>query len=74
MACREMALASTAELARLGVPFFDIQEDLIVRRRQVVGQVRDSSSGEKTEGRIGEEELEALQTKMLELLEDLCKE
>ena len=62
IACREMVAATTAELERVGVPFFRIQKGLVVGK------------GEKEEGKIDEEELQRLRMKMLGLLEDLCKD
>ncbi len=61
-----MIAATERELKALGVPFFGIKEELIGRDG---GGVR-----EKHEGRIGEEELQGLRKRMLELLEDLCKD
>ena len=62
IACREMVAATTAELERLGVPFFRMQKDLVVGK------------GKKEEGKIDEEELQRLRMKMAGLLEDLCKD
>jgi len=66
VACGEMIAATERELKAMGVPFFGIKEELI---RRDGGGVR-----EKQEGRIGEEELQGLRKRMLELLEDLCKD
>ena len=57
-----MIAATTAELERLGVPFFRMQKDLVVGK------------GEKEEGKIDEEELQRLRMKMVGLLEDLSKD
>ena len=57
-----MVAATTAELERLGVPFFRMQKDLVVGK------------GEKEEGKVDEEELERLRMKMAGLLEDLSKD
>ena len=62
IACREMVAATTAELERVGVPFFRMQKGLVVGK------------GEKEEGKIDEEELQRLRMKMVGLLEDLCKD
>jgi len=66
VACGEMIAATEKELKALGVPFFGTKEELIRRHE---GGVR-----EKDEGTIGEEELQGLRKRMLELLEDLCKD
>lgn len=60
-----MIAATTAELARLGVPFFAIDKDMVVR---------DSSLDIGGKDKIGEKEWQELKTKMLGLLEDLCGE
>ena len=57
-----MVAATTAELERLGVPFFRMQKSLVVGK------------GMKEEGKIDEEELQRLRMKMAGLLEDLCKD
>ena len=62
LACKEMVTATTAELERLGVPFFRLQKGLVVGK------------GEKAEGKVDEGELLRLRGKMLGLLEDLCLE
>lgn len=61
----EMNVATTAELARLGVPFFVIDKALVVRDAtlEAVGKTK-----------IAEKDLQELKTKMLGLLEDLCGE
>lgn len=66
VACGEMIAATERELKVLGVPFFGVGEGLI---RRDGGGVR-----EKDEGGIGEKELQGLRKRMLELLEDLCKD
>ena len=58
-------MATNAELARLGVPFFAIDRALVTRDLSLDG-------GEKD--KIGEKDLQELETKMLALLEDLCGE
>lgn len=62
-----MVAATTAELARLGVPFFNTRPELLVSN---------SEDGErrKTEGLLDESQLRELQAKILVLLEDLCSE
>lgn len=62
IACREMVTATTAELEKMGVPFFRLQKGLVIGK------------GEKGEGKLDEEELLKLRTKMLGLLEDLCRD
>ena len=57
-----MVAATTAELERLNVPFFHLQKNLII------------GAGEKEDGKIGEEELRQKRSKMIDLLEDLCKD
>lgn len=61
----EMVGATHMELKRLGIPFFAIQEKLIVRG-VVVGEVE--------KGMVGDEELERLKGRMVEFLEDMVRE
>lgn len=68
-ACREMVAATRGELGRLGIPFFAVGEGLIVRGPRV-----GNGDGERMEGKVREEELEALQKRMIEFLEDFCGE
>lgn len=58
-----MNAATTAELTRLGIPFFAIDKTLIT---QDTGQDREEKA------KIEEKVLEELKIKMLGLLEDLC--
>lgn len=58
-----MNAATTAELSRLGIPFFAIDKTLITQ---------DASRDEEEKAKIGEKVLGELKTKMLGLLEDLC--
>lgn len=55
-----MSAATTAELARLGVPFFALDSALIV-----------NDEGEH-KGKISRKEVEDLKVRMLTLLQDLC--
>ena len=77
IACGEMIAATERELRGLGVPFFSVKEWFIRRDR---GANRETVSGDGVggaqdrDGKIGEEELMALRRRMVELLEDLCKE
>lgn len=65
-ACTAMVAATTAELARLGVPFFNTRPELLWSNND--GERR------KTDGLLDESQLRELQAKMLVLLEDLCSE
>lgn len=66
-----MVRATVSELKILGVPFFGVKPDMMVRADQMVN----GDAGRKLkEGKIEERELEKLQRRMLELLEDLCME
>lgn len=64
-----MIAATERELKGLGVPFFGTRGELIRRDGGLRGGVKATD-----EGKIEEEELQGLRKKMLELLEDLCKE
>jgi len=67
-ACGEMIAATEKELTALGVPFFGVRGELMRRKVAV------PNDGGEGDGRIGEEELKGLKGKMVELLEDLCKD
>lgn len=61
-----MVAATTAELARLDVPFFNTRPDLVLRKTP--------PKEPGSEGRLDEAQVRELQAKMLVLLEDLCSE
>jgi hypothetical protein len=72
-----MANAMTLELKTLHVPFFCIKQSLVVGGiadlKGDQGQGHASITGD-SQGRISVDELSALQQRMMELLQDLCKE
>ena len=65
-----MIKATTAELKALGVPFFGTET---IAQLKLGGDGLAIMDGANDQ-RLGEAELVRLQAKMLELLEDLCKE
>ncbi len=70
----EMVTAMTAELANIGVPFFGMKSNVLKARQE-----NDRSQDPDAAAAIGSEsthdrDLKKLQNRMLELLEDLCKE
>jgi hypothetical protein len=68
-ASNQMAQALTLELRGLGIPFFSIKRDL------VTGDHKNNDDHDKQhKDKLPREELSALQLRMLELLQDLCKE
>lgn len=80
-----MVAATTAELTRLGVPFFNTRTDLLLpkssgtpgRKRGHDDDDADGEKGGKNEtgkNKLDEAQLRELQAKMLGLLEDLCSE
>lgn len=72
-----MIAATEKALKELGVPFFDIRADLVRRQGELANDRKyddEAAAANKYDGNIGEEELLGLKTKMVELLEDLCKE
>ncbi|KAL3451298.1 hypothetical protein BJX65DRAFT_304700 [Aspergillus insuetus] len=76
-ASKEMANAMTLELRALHVPFFCIKQSLVAG--EITAQKGEQSQGHasvtgNSQGRISVDELSALQQRMLELLQDLCKE
>ncbi|KAJ0416639.1 hypothetical protein BJY00DRAFT_316643 [Aspergillus carlsbadensis] len=76
-ASKQMADAMTLELRALHVPFFCIKQSLVAG--EIADQKGELSQGHAgvtgdNQGRISVDELSALQQRMLELLQDLCKE
>ena len=68
-----MFRAINTELRNLGIPFFGINQDLIIQDK--TGKVAESENTEnKPRCKISEEELQTLQNRMIEFLEDLCKD
>jgi aspartate aminotransferase-like enzyme len=68
-AAAELARSTEAELRRLGVPFFAIDESLVLNTTTTT-----ATEAEKGEGKISKEELAVLKRRMLELLQDLCRD
>ncbi|KAL4946877.1 hypothetical protein BDV06DRAFT_2114 [Aspergillus oleicola] len=79
-ASKQMADAMLAELKALDVPFFCISKSLVVITEGMDKKTSSSSSGSPgsttmdKQGKLSLEELVALQRRMLELLQDLCRE
>jgi len=65
-----MAQALTLELRGLGIPFFSIKRDLVSENDLKNNDGHDKQHKDK----LPRDELSALQLRMLELLQDLCKE
>lgn len=63
-ASTEMAEALVFELKALGIPFFSIRESYVC----------DTPKDEPREAALSSDELAMLQRRMLELLQDLCRE
>ncbi|KAL8729053.1 MAG: hypothetical protein Q9166_004970 [cf. Caloplaca sp. 2 TL-2023] len=66
-AYQEMVKATGVSLGKLGVPFFCVKEELIVREPL-------DSAGEVGKGKVTHKELEALKVRMVGFLEDMVKE
>lgn len=73
-----MVKAMTVELTTLGVPFFGMKSDMVKKRQKLEAaggyDIVDDSLANGPRGEINEEEIMKLQKRMLELLEDLCKD
>ncbi|KAJ9231199.1 hypothetical protein DTO207G8_2860 [Paecilomyces variotii] len=76
-ASADMAKALDSELRALGIPFFAVKHSLVkAEAEKAISQpsatrTKPEGSGD---GTLSREELSALQRRMLELLQDLCKE
>ncbi|KAI9799650.1 MAG: hypothetical protein M1833_003965 [Piccolia ochrophora] len=75
-ACKEMAVSMNTELRSLGVPFFGTKGQLVTPKGD--STIAPSSDGTSAQGnssdKISIAELQRLQKRMLDLLEDMCKE
>lgn len=72
-----MARALDGELRGLGIPFFAIRHSLVLPQLDVPADNTPTSSitvGAGSKSAISRDELVAFQKRMLDLLEDLCKE
>lgn len=68
----EMFNAMSGQLKGLGVPFFGVKPELIAKGDEAAVTVSGPASGSKT--RITEAELQKLQRRMIEYLEDMYKD
>lgn len=71
-----MVTATTNELKTLGVPFFGMPQSSIMADEETEHAPRKPSTGATSgldENKLRRSELMELQKRMLELLEDLCK-
>lgn len=68
-----MSKALHLELKAMGIPFFAIKEELI-RPAPPDSSSKPENTDNSTERCITAEEAKALQLRMLDLLQDLCKE
>ena len=71
-ACRDMSKSMSAELEALGIPFFGISPKLVAASPDVKNPIAVDSVD--VDGRLPQEKLTALKRKMVELLEDMCKD
>ena len=67
-----MVTATKAELRAMGIPFFVVRDSFVERSDTNVAVP--ISDGAKGSTRLSEKELRVLQKRILELLEDLCRE
>lgn len=74
----EMVIAMTTELRNIGVPFFGVKSDLLGTRQDEETspgyEAGDDVVQKDSKARLGQDDLRKLQKRMLELLEDLCKD
>lgn len=74
----DMVTAMTTELRNLGVPFFGMKSGFLVTRQDEEAlpgyQDMDNVIQKDSKARLGQDDLRKLQKRMLELLEDLCKD
>ncbi|KAB2575963.1 hypothetical protein DBV05_g5408 [Lasiodiplodia theobromae] len=68
----EMFNAMSGQLKGLGVPFFGVKPELIAKGDEAAAAVSGPASGSKT--RVTEAELQKLQRRMIEYLEDMYKD
>lgn len=74
----DMVTAMTTELRNLGVPFFGVRSDLLgITRLEETSpgyEARNDVVQQDPKARLTRDTLKKLQKRMLELLEDLCKD
>lgn len=74
----DMVTAMTTELRNLGVPFFGVRSDLLgITHREETSpgyEARNDVVQQDPKARLNQDTLKKLQKRMLELLEDLCKD
>ncbi|RHZ71041.1 hypothetical protein CDV55_108283 [Aspergillus turcosus] len=78
-ASKQMAEAMTFELRSLGIPFFTVKESLISDAPRAPqhgdsSRYQSSQSASQRQALLSRDELSVLQRRMLELLQDLCKQ
>ncbi|KAK2873340.1 hypothetical protein FQN49_002436 [Arthroderma sp. PD_2] len=73
-ASAEMTRALDSELKALGIPFFAIKQELIRSPSSDDSSSKQASINNGTDNCITQEEVALLRLRMLELLQDLCKE
>ena len=74
----EMVTAMTTELRNLGVPFFGMKSELLRTRQDKQSSpsydTKDNTVQNDSKAALSQDDLKKLQKRMLELLEDLCKD
>jgi len=69
-----MVNATTAELQAIGVPLFGLRRELVLQEGENDEEPSDGGKKESGRKRLREDEVLALQKRVVELLEDLCHE
>ena len=71
-ACRDMSDAALGELKAIGIPFFGTRPELVQANSEIKTTSTDMDYA--SDNKIPTEELRKLQKKILELLEDMCRD
>ncbi|KAH8698315.1 hypothetical protein BGW36DRAFT_426028 [Talaromyces proteolyticus] len=72
-ACVDMARSMESELRRLGVPFFSIKESLVLTTTGSATTSKESD-GRKDGSPVSRDELAVMKKRMVEFLQDLCRD
>ncbi|MCJ1250811.1 hypothetical protein MMC30_008039 [Trapelia coarctata] len=73
-ACVDMVNATTAELQAIGIPFFGLRRELVLQEGEDDQGTVEGLKKESGRKKLREDEVLALQKRVVELLEDLCQE
>ena len=69
-----MVNATMAELQGIGIPFFGLKRELVLKEGEDDKKTNDGVKNESGRKKLRDDEVLVLQRRVIELLEDLCQE